>query len=184
MQISKASNTQGINISTMWHGRAALVRPRLCRWRAAGARKKSSRQMRDAARRTGPPRRCVLARTSIPRCVRLQRRQVAAGGLVCSVRGRRGAGAGPVRRWCAGPVQAVRGARRGGAARAAVAPSRRPARVALPISHSRSVHRGLRSRYRWQEYSRRHSSHSTSGRSDREHICTFIHHIKSFHAIH
>ncbi|CAB3231228.1 unnamed protein product [Arctia plantaginis] len=35
---------------------------RLCRWRAAGARKKTLRQMRDAARRSGTPRpRCVPA---------------------------------------------------------------------------------------------------------------------------
>uniref|UniRef100_A0A2H1WVU7 SFRICE_025767 n=1 Tax=Spodoptera frugiperda TaxID=7108 RepID=A0A2H1WVU7_SPOFR len=34
---------------------ARARRARLCRWRAAGARKKASRQMRDAARRTAPP---------------------------------------------------------------------------------------------------------------------------------
>lgn len=33
---------------------ARARRARLCRWRAAGARKKASRQMRDAARRTAP----------------------------------------------------------------------------------------------------------------------------------
>lgn len=140
----------------MWHGRAArtFLKTRLCRWRVAGARKNPPRQMRDAARRTGSPRLAVRATPAGPvlrtnswqktsifvRCVRLQRWQVVAAGRLGvqrAVEPACGAGAGG----------AWRAARR--RARAAVAPRRRPTRVAL--AHSlRSEHRGLRSWYRHQ----------------------------------
>ncbi|KAI8427643.1 hypothetical protein MSG28_002118 [Choristoneura fumiferana] len=49
------------------HGRRrAALRARPCRWRAAGARKKTSRQMRDAARRIRSPPRAVRVRSPAP----------------------------------------------------------------------------------------------------------------------
>ncbi|CAB3249812.1 unnamed protein product [Arctia plantaginis] len=69
---------------------------RLCRWRAAGARKKTLRQMRDAARRSGTPRpRCVPA----PLCRLLPAaRYISQNTSIIA--------------WCVSPLRAGRGAGR------------------------------------------------------------------------
>ncbi|KAJ8729565.1 hypothetical protein PYW08_001146 [Mythimna loreyi] len=112
--------------------RSERARPaRLCRWRAAGARKKASRQMRDAARRTAPPPPAPGPRE--PR--RPQRARTRVGSSA------RGGGV----RWrgvCAGAGGAWRARGAGGAraaARAAVARRQAAARVALRSLAARCI---------------------------------------------
>lgn len=98
--------------------RRAALRARLCRWRAAGARKKTSRQMRDAARRISSPPRAVRVLSPAPpyphKTHRYRRRAWACGRLGSRVV--RGGGCGRGRGWCVRVV--ARGAWRRGQVRA------------------------------------------------------------------